>query len=127
MKDCVFCNMDKRKEKVMLEDNEFIAVLDPAPITKGHTIAIPKRHMTSFFQMKPEESTRFYSFIEKVKKKIDSKYKPDGYNIGHNEGKSSGGSIAHLHVHIIPRYKGDAESPIGGIRNVLGKHMAPAN
>ena len=57
--------------------------------------------------------------INEAKKLIDKKYKPDGYNIGINSGESAGQTVMHLHVHLIPRYKGDVENPRGGIRGII--------
>ncbi|MCW1296553.1 MAG: HIT family protein [Candidatus Parvarchaeota archaeon] len=60
-------------------------------------------------------------FCKKMLDHIGINKKPDGYNIGVNEGKAAGRTIDHLHIHIIPRYFGDIENPIGGIRNVIPK------
>jgi diadenosine tetraphosphate (Ap4A) HIT family hydrolase len=59
--------------------------------------------------------------IQEEKKLIDEELKPDGYNIGVNVGPAAGQSIFHVHIHLIPRYKGDVENPQGGVRHVIPK------
>jgi diadenosine tetraphosphate (Ap4A) HIT family hydrolase len=57
--------------------------------------------------------------VERVKTILETKYKPDGFNIGFNMNEAAGQTVFHTHIHIIPRYKGDVENPRGGIRNVI--------
>jgi diadenosine tetraphosphate (Ap4A) HIT family hydrolase len=126
MPDCFFCELWKTKpHNLFLEDSKFYAVFDPAPVSKGHCQIIPKEHVNDFFDLKSEDSTDLHKFILKVKKVLDKKYNPDGYNVGVNCGSSAGQSIMHLHIHIIPRYSGDVDNPKGGIRNIFGKYVSP--
>jgi len=113
------------KKDIVLEDDNFFSIYDAAPVSKGHTIIIPKKHIISFFEIKPEFAKLLYQFIVKVKNKIDEKHHPDGYNIGINDGRSAGRSIDHLHIHLIPRYNEDIKEPRGGIRNIFGKYTPP--
>lgn len=57
--------------------------------------------------------------LNKCKKYIDKKYNPDGYNVGLNCGESAGQSVMHIHMHLVPRYKGDVDDPCGGVRGVI--------
>ncbi len=66
-----------------------------------------------------EEKVAIFQLLEEAKQLIDEKYNPDGYNIGMNLGEMAGQSVMHLHVHLIPRYKGDVENPRGGVRGVI--------
>jgi len=103
-------------------DNEFAySARDTYAVSPGHTVVIPKRHVASFFELTPEEVTACMDLIGEEKKLIDEKSKPDGYNIGVNVGSAAGQSIHHVHIHIIPRYKGDVENPQGGVRHVIPK------
>ena len=80
---------------------------------------IPKRHMDTFFEMTNEEMNSVYELICESKKMLDEKYHPDGYNIGVNCGSAAGQTVFHLHIHLIPRHKGDIADPTGGVRNVI--------
>ena len=116
MKDCVFCN---NKEPIIIENEYWYAIYDKYPVSKGHTLLITKRHISSFFDLTPEEIKEIYNMIKYVKSKLNIEYFPDGYNIGVNCGRAAGQTIPHCHIHIIPRYNDDVENPIGGVRGVI--------
>ena len=118
MKECFFCNCINNKD-YLLENNYAIARFDDFPVNNGHLEVIPKRHIKDWWEATKEERIAIFELIDEAKKIIDEKYAPDGYNIGMNLGEYAGQSIMHLHVHLIPRYKGDVESPRGGIRGVI--------
>jgi diadenosine tetraphosphate (Ap4A) HIT family hydrolase len=82
-------------------------------------LIIPKRHIETFFELSEDETLDLRDVITDMKEYIDVKYEPDGYNIGINNGFYAGQSIFHLHIHLIPRYKGDVEigELRGGVRN----------
>jgi diadenosine tetraphosphate (Ap4A) HIT family hydrolase len=65
-----------------------------------------------------EEMVSLRGILQLVKRELREGYSPDGYNIGINEGEAAGQTIAHLHIHVIPRYVGDVDEPRGGIRNI---------
>ena len=118
MKDCFFCNCLDKKD-YLIENDFAIARYDDFPVNKGHLEVIPKRHHKDWWDTTQEEKMAIFDLIEESKKIIDEKYNPDGYNIGMNLGEVAGQSIMHLHVHLIPRYKGDVENPRGGVRGVI--------
>ena len=116
---CLFCYP---KQKEILAETEYaLLVTDTYPVSDGHCLVIPKRHMATYFECTEEENREFRELIIKAKEIIDEKYKPDAYNIGNNNGLYAGQSVYHLHIHIIPRYKGDVENPKGGVRWVVPK------
>lgn len=115
---CLFCT-DPRG--VSLTNDLAYSARDSYAVSPGHTVVIPKRHVASFFELSPEEVGACMDLINKEKKLIDQEFKPDGYNIGINVGQAAGQSIFHVHIHIIPRYKGDVENPQGGVRHVIPK------
>jgi len=92
---------------------------DEFPVSPGHSLLISKRHVPELFLLTEEEWNDLFSLINKTKKYLDEKFKPDAYNIGVNSGEVAGQTIFHLHFHVIPRYIGDVENPRGGIRNIL--------
>ncbi|MEL0102980.1 MAG: HIT family protein [Gammaproteobacteria bacterium] len=108
------------KFKKIDEDELFFAVRDGYPVTALHTLIIPKRHIISFFELNKIEQEGLFSFLEKQKEMIlaeDSLV--CAFNIGINDGTEAGRSIDHLHIHLIPRRKGDMDNPRGGVRGVI--------
>ena len=121
IKDCPFCNINEKidKNRIIYEDSTWIAVLDGFPVSKGHTLLIPKRHCETYFDLNDVENGTLCATINVVKRILDTRYNPSGYNIGVNCGKSAGQTVPHCHIHIIPRYDGDVEDPRGGVRGVI--------
>jgi diadenosine tetraphosphate (Ap4A) HIT family hydrolase len=95
---------------------------DTFAVSPGHALVIPKRHVASFFDLTQDEVAASIKLINEEKKRIDGEFNPDGYNIGVNVGPAAGQSIFHVHIHVIPRYKGDVENPQGGVRHVIPKN-----
>ena len=92
---------------------------DGFPVSKGHTLLIPKRHVGSFFEITDEERADLLALLNKAKVVIQEEFNPDGYNIGINDGPAAGQTVPHLHIHLIPRYKGDRYDPRGGVRWII--------
>ena len=116
--DCPFCN-PKPERELILESATVYAVYDKFPVSNGHTLVIPKRHCADYFQLSFKEQSACWFILNKTKEIILKKFNPDGFNIGINVNVSSGQTIPHVHIHLIPRYKGDVENPEGGIRAVI--------
>ncbi|MCQ6277084.1 HIT family protein [Bacillus sp. V3B] len=112
---CVFCQINNS----VLENDLAIAFYDKYPVNKGHLLIIPKRHVEQYFDVTDQERSAIDQLLFEGKKMIDEKYQPDGYNIGINCGEAGGQTIFHVHVHLIPRFKGDMEDPRGGVRGVI--------
>ena len=121
MEKCPFCEIEKRidESRIIYQDSTWIAILDNYPVSEGHTLLIPKRHCKSYFDLNFIELESVGVTIGIVKRILDTKYKPDGYNIGINCGEAAGQTVMHCHIHIIPRYNGDCENPRGGVRGVI--------
>jgi len=92
---------------------------DNHALSRGHVLAIPRRHVADFFDMTQEEQAAILELLGRARRHIEGSFAPDGYNIGVNIGKAGGQSRMHVHVHLIPRYAGDVPDPAGGIRCVL--------
>ncbi len=116
-KECPFCN--HVEEEAILKNDLSYARFDKYPVSKGHLLVIPWRHFENYFDATMEEKVAIIKLIDEAKILLDEKFRPDGYNIGVNIGIPAGQSVMHLHVHVIPRYKGDMENPKGGVRGVL--------
>lgn len=122
MNDCPFCNI-KDNVNVIYQDSSWIAVYDNYPVSKGHVLLIPKRHVKTYFELNYVELASVGVNIGIIKRLLDKKFKPTGYNIGINCGESAGQTIPHCHIHIIPRYDGDVEDPRGGVRGCIPEKM----
>ena len=116
MDNCIFCS--PREEKVFENDLAYV-IRDAFPVSPGHMLIIPRRHISSYFQATSEEKNAMDSLLFSARELLEKEYHPDGYNIGVNIGEAAGQSIMHLHIHLIPRYKGDMERPKGGVRGVI--------
>lgn len=115
---CLFCT---GPQGVSLGNELAYSARDTYAVSPGHTVVIPRRHVASFFDLTPEEISACMALINEERKVLDEAFKPDGYNIGVNIGPAAGQSVFHVHIHIIPRYKGDVENPQGGVRHVIPK------
>ena len=114
---CLFCEVPE--SEIIISHELCFARRDKFPVSPGHTLVIPRRHYESVFEATAEEFTAMWEVIGQVKELIENEFQPDGYNVGVNVGKAGGQSVFHVHMHIIPRYEGDVENPLGGVRGVL--------
>ena len=85
----------------------------------GHLLILPRRHVAGFFDASANERAALIELLDAGKALLDERYRPDGYNIGVNVGAAAGQTVLHLHVHLIPRYRGDVAEPRGGVRGVI--------
>ena len=116
---CKFC-YEKVKPRIIAEHGAVVAIKDGYPVTKGHTLVIPKRHVAEYFELTDAERRDADSLLKFLQRKITRKDPAiTGYNIGVNCGESAGQTIFHLHYHLIPRRDGDTEKPRGGVRGVI--------
>lgn len=115
--DCPFCNLPN--DRVVKRSERLVAVRDHHPVSKGHTLLIPRRHLASAFELDGDEWTEMLSLMRDVKGDIDSEHQPSGYNIGFNIGEDAGQAQPHTYMHVIPRYAGDHPAPQGGLRHVI--------
>jgi diadenosine tetraphosphate (Ap4A) HIT family hydrolase len=88
-------------------------------VSPGHTLIIPKRHVGSCFDLSAQEQDALFQLVRDQKQVLDAEFAPDAYNIGINDGPAAGQTVAHVHIHLIPRYQGDEADPRGGVRRVL--------
>jgi len=95
------------------------AFRDKFPVSKGHSLVIPKRKVANYFDLSFKEQSACWFLVNLIKADLQKQYKPDGFNIGINVNEPAGQTIFHCHIHIIPRYKNDVENPRGGVRGVI--------
>jgi diadenosine tetraphosphate (Ap4A) HIT family hydrolase len=120
---CPFCNPSHRD--ILLQNDLTYVMADRFPVTRGHLLAIPFRHVPSFFDATPEERSALLDLVLEAKAYTDGRHHPDGYNIGVNVGRAAGQAVMHLHFHIIPRYKGEVKGKTGGMRWVIPRTPPP--
>ena len=115
---CIFCKIGK--EELQFENELAYSSIDSYPVSKFHSLIVPKRHVQDYFELSAEEVKACHELILITKEKI---LKEDitvkGFNIGTNSGKTAGQSIMHCHIHLIPRREGDVDNPQGGVRSVI--------
>lgn len=115
--DCLFCRNDV--DNVFIQGKLGFVRWDSYPVNEGHALVIPYRHVDSYFDVTDQEKQELWSLVDKGKQVIENLYHPHGYNIGINIGCWAGQSIFHMHIHLIPRYRGDMDNPKGGVRGVI--------
>ena len=117
---CLFCH--PKPHEILAETEHALLISDSFPVSPGHCLVTPRRHIKTYFECSEEENREFRELILLAKQQIEKKHSPDGYNIGCNNELAAGQSVFHLHIHIIPRYQGDVENPKGGVRWVIPKN-----
>jgi diadenosine tetraphosphate (Ap4A) HIT family hydrolase len=116
---CPFCN--PAAEHIMSRNELAYVQPDINPVSRGHMLIIPFRHVSSFFDVTREEQAAILALVHGLKEHLDTRYHPTGYNIGVNVGEAAGQTIMHVHFHLIPRYTGDARGQRSGLRHVIPK------
>ena len=114
---CTFCEIDP--SRITNQNTLAFVTPDKFPVTRGHILIIPKRHVEDFFGLVESESSAIYKLILEEKAKLSEDESIEGYNIGANCGEVAGQTVFHCHVHLIPRRKGDVKNPRGGVRHVI--------
>ena len=111
---CPFCSLPDAR--VVADHGAVVVIRDGFPVSPGHALVIPKRHVGSFFETTREEREAILRALDATKVELQATLKPQGYNIGINDAPAAGQTVPHLHVHLIPRYDGDQPDPRGGVR-----------
>ena len=124
--DCPFCQLVVRGNW-FLGGTRVVAIADAFPVSPGHALVIPRRHEPDFLALDAEESSEMWSLGRKVCDLLGERHKPDGFNLGVNVGPAAGQTVAHAHLHVIPRYAGDVPDPRGGIRWILAERARSWN
>ena len=118
MATCVFCDV-LSGEEIFERGANYAAFFDAFPVSPGHLLIVPLRHLESFFDFDNDEAAELYPFVARCKDALDRQFAPSAYNLGVNAGRAAGQTVMHAHLHLIPRYAGDVTDPRGGIRAVF--------
>lgn len=122
MSPCPFCAV--KPDEILIERPLALARRDTYPVNKGHTLIIPRRHVVSFFDATEEERNAMASLLVETRALLERAHRPDGYNIGINDGPAAGQTVMHVHIHLVPRYIDDKADPRGGIRALFPEKAA---
>ena len=125
MNSCPFC--EPEQDRIVADDGPCVALRDKYPVSRGHLLIVPRRHVASFREMTPEE----WAAVHRLAKTLSARMQAEdpvvqGFNLGINDGRSAGQTVFHVHIHLIPRRSGDVQRPEGGVRGVIpGKSAYP--
>lgn len=114
---CPFCAV--LPDGILLENDRALAFRDRYPVSAGHTLVIPRRHVVSAFDLDPVERDALWRLVADVRTMLQAELAPDGFTVGINDGVAAGQTVLHAHVHVIPRRTDDVPDPRGGIRWVI--------
>ena len=115
---CIFCN-PHRKINLLTESATAYAMFDGYPLSKGHVLIVPKRHVSNYFELPSKEQSACWLMANKVQGILTTEFQPDGFNVGMNINKAAGQAMNHATIHIIPRYDGDTDGKKSGMRSVI--------
>jgi diadenosine tetraphosphate (Ap4A) HIT family hydrolase len=114
-RECPFCKVGRP----ILESELAYAIYDLSPVTPGHMLLIPRRHIPDWFETTSEERHALLDLAQRARDLLWRERQPDGFNLGVNVGEAAGQTVGHVHLHLIPRYRGDVANPRGGVRGVI--------
>ncbi len=121
---CIFCKIVAHEipNHTVFENEQVLAFLDVFPLTKGHTVVIPKQHVARLEDMTSEAWGELQQGVLEAARRVNEAIHPDGFNIGINNGEAAGQAVPHMHWHIIPRWQADGG---GSIHSILKKPATP--
>ncbi|MFX1237612.1 MAG: HIT domain-containing protein [Promethearchaeota archaeon] len=118
--DCILCSIRDNDERVVslkvYQDEIAFVVLNLYPYNPAHIMVVPIRHVLKYIDLTRRELMHISRIIQGLQLMIDDLYEPKGYNIGMNQGRQAGGSIEHIHFHVVPRYGSEL-----GFIDIVGK------
>ena len=114
--------------EVLAANRSAFVIADRFPVSPGHALVVPRRVIATWWEATDEERADMLALVDEVKRQLDAERRPDAYNVGFNAGAAAGQTVGHLHIHVIPRYRGDVPDPRGGVRHVIpgkGNYLLP--
>jgi diadenosine tetraphosphate (Ap4A) HIT family hydrolase len=114
---CPFCT--PAAERIVHAFDAVLVLRDGFPMSPGHTLIVPRRHVASFFALTPAEQAGILEALNWARDELERLHRPDAFNVGLNDGPAAGQTVPHCHLHLIPRYAGDVAEPRGGVRWVI--------
>ncbi len=102
-----------------MENGYAFSIRDRYPVSTGHSLIIPRKHVTNVFDLPFDDYHACFDLVRAVRELLEREHRPGGFNIWVNCGTVAGQTVAHAHVHLIPRYPGDVSKSRGIVRNVI--------
>ncbi|MDN3351592.1 HIT family protein [Actinomadura sp. DC4] len=124
--DCTFCAAMTNGRGQRTEQGLVAVIADAHPVTEGHHLIVPARHVADFFEMTALEVREAYAALHDLRGRLRAA-DPEiaGFNVGTNSGIAAGQTVFHAHIHLIPRRVGDTPDPRGGVRGVVPARSGP--
>jgi diadenosine tetraphosphate (Ap4A) HIT family hydrolase len=117
--DCVFCALEG-SGRVLLENELALCIADAYPVTAGHSLVIPRRHVADGLELHQPEWNAVVELLKLRREQLSAMDASiSGWNVGLNSGAAAGQTVFHAHWHLIPRRTGDNDCPRGGVRGVI--------
>lgn len=123
MSACLFCS-SILPERIVRESADAIVIFDGFPVSEGHVLVIPRRHVSSIYELSPAEQAALWEMVGEARQVLIERYAVESFNIGVNDGLEAGQTIGHAHIHVIPRRAGDVQDPRGGVRWIIAEKAA---
>ena len=114
---CPFCAIDPGR--IAFADPHIFAIWDAFPVSTGHVLIIPRRHVAGWEDLEQAEKAAVWAAIDRAMEEVRRTHGSDGFNVGFNQGAPAGQTVFHFHLHVIPRRTGDVPDPRGGVRHVI--------
>jgi diadenosine tetraphosphate (Ap4A) HIT family hydrolase len=114
---CPLCALSA--DRIVEEDTLTRTIRDGFPVSPGHTLVITRRHVSSIFEASDDERRALWAAVDRARSALANELRPDGWNLGVNDGPAGGQTVMHVHVHLIPRFAGDVRDARGGIRHCI--------
>lgn len=121
---CPFCAI--HAEAAVAAHGVVYAVRDLHPVSPGHTLLIPRRHVAEWWSLDPAEKRDLDRLLDIVRIGLEREHRPNGYNVGFNDGAVAGQTIPHFHLHVVPRYGGDVADPADTLRRAFASEDSAA-
>lgn len=109
---CPLCRPSNERT-LITESARAYSTLALDPVTEGHTLVLPKRHVPSYFDLAERERRACWLLTDRVHSVLQDRYDPDGFNVGLNDGDAAGQSVDHAHLHVLPRYAENGRDAAG--------------
>jgi len=104
---------------VLIANETAVALRDSFPVAEGHALVVPRRNITSIYELQDGEYVEIWKLVSQVRGFLFERIRPDGFTIGVNDGQAAGQTLPHAHIYVIPRQRGDVADPRGGIRWII--------